>query len=523
MEAHDTFVSTVSARVKHFYEQKKPFRIYHGATNSTRRSHRHVDNTVDTSKLNHVISVEKATKTALVEPNVPMDLLLSETLKHGLVPLVVMELPGITVGGGFSGTSGESSSFRYGAFDATINFIEIVLPDGTVTKASKTEKPDLFWGAASAFGTLGVVTLLEVQLRDAKKYVQLNYTLSSGAPNMVAKIEEESNKETTEFVDAIVFTMDTAVVCHGKLVDELPEGTSPRQFMRRGDPWFYIRADQVRKQLKKKPETTVTDYIPLTDYLFRYDRGGFWVALYAFQYFVTPFNRVTRYLLDAFMHTRVMYRAVHKSGLADYYMVQDVAVPYDRVEEFQTWLDKELHIYPLWICPLRVRRDEPDSRYGIHSEFADPKVPNLMNFGVWGGVSGTRREVIDKNRALEQKVQELGGKKWLYAHAYYKEDEFWANYDKASYDALRQKYSATHLPSVYDKVKVDVDAEEAAIAATWKTRSKAKFWSLWPLAGLRGFYSAVKGGDYLLQKKGHGPEEAPVSVEKASEVKKEGN
>ena len=45
--------------------------------------------------------------------------------------------------------------------------IEIVLPDGAVARASKTDRPDLFWGAASAFGTLGVVTLLELQLREA--------------------------------------------------------------------------------------------------------------------------------------------------------------------------------------------------------------------------------------------------------------------------------------------------------------------------------------------------------------------
>lgn len=83
------------------------------------------------------------------------------------------------MGGGFSGTSGESSSFRYGAFDATINWIEIILPNGDVTRAyrTKAEKTDLFWGAASAFGTLGVVTLLEVQLKDARPYVELTYSL----------------------------------------------------------------------------------------------------------------------------------------------------------------------------------------------------------------------------------------------------------------------------------------------------------------------------------------------------------
>ena len=66
---------------------------------------------VDSSSLSHVLKVDMERKTATVEPNVPMDRLVEEILKYGLVPPVVMEFPGITVGGGYAGTSGESSSY----------------------------------------------------------------------------------------------------------------------------------------------------------------------------------------------------------------------------------------------------------------------------------------------------------------------------------------------------------------------------------------------------------------------------
>lgn len=46
---------------------------------------------VDTSRLNHVVSVDTEKQTALVEPNVSMDRLVEETLKYGLIPHVVME------------------------------------------------------------------------------------------------------------------------------------------------------------------------------------------------------------------------------------------------------------------------------------------------------------------------------------------------------------------------------------------------------------------------------------------------
>src|SRR5277367_2630336 len=175
MERHKEAVAVIASTVLHFYNRKEPFRIFHGSTNSTRPLVLQRNGMVDTSSLNHVLKVDIKAKTALVEPNVPMDKLVKATLEHGLFPPVVMEFPGITVGGGFAGTSGESSSFKYGFFENTISWIEIVLANGEVTTASPTANPDLFEGAAGTFGTFGVITLLEVQLILAKPFVLLEY------------------------------------------------------------------------------------------------------------------------------------------------------------------------------------------------------------------------------------------------------------------------------------------------------------------------------------------------------------
>lgn len=487
MDTHDAAVENVAKSVRLFHATQRPFRVYHGSTNSTRASARRADNTVDTSKLTNVLQVDPERKVALVEPNVPMNVLVEATLKSGLVPLVVMEFPNITVGGGFSGSSGESSSFRHGPFDSTINSIEIVLPNGEIQHASKTAKPDLFWGAASGFGTLGVVTLLEVQLRDAHQYVELTYQTFPSVTAASASMQEKARESSVDYLDGIVFSPSRAIVCTGRLVSEVPKPAKALHFTRRKDPWFYLHVDKRTKKARDR----VTDYIHLTDYLFRYDRGGFWVAKYAFKYFFTPFNRVTRAAFDRYMRAKVMYAALHKSQLADDYIVQDVGVPYNKVGEFQDWLDTNLRTYPIWLCPLRVRRDAPDSQYGLHAGFSDPETPeHLMNFGIWRPGS-TNHDVFQRqNRDLEIKVHELGGKKWLYAHAYYTEEEFWAAYDRESYDELRRRYSAAYLPSVYDKVKVN-SVEDS---------KKKPLRGIRPLQGLYGVYKAWKGGDYLLAK-----------------------
>jgi FAD/FMN-containing dehydrogenase len=118
--------------------------------------------------LNHVLDIDTTAQIAIVEPNVPLDFLVGMTLEKGLMPLVVMEFPGITVGGGFSGASGESTGWREGLFDCCVDKIEMILGNGTVVKAVKGGmNSDLFDGARCTLGTLGVVTLLKVRLTQA--------------------------------------------------------------------------------------------------------------------------------------------------------------------------------------------------------------------------------------------------------------------------------------------------------------------------------------------------------------------
>ncbi|KFZ16296.1 hypothetical protein V502_05179 [Pseudogymnoascus sp. VKM F-4520 (FW-2644)] len=432
-------------------------------------------NIIDTSRLTNVLHVDKEKKTALVEPNVAMDGFVAATLPFGLVPPVVMEFPGITAGGGFSGTSGESSSFKYGFFDRTVIRIQIVLANGETVSASSSDKPDLFWGAAASFGTLGVITLLEIQLVEAKSHVELKYHKLS------------------------IFAKDWIVVCSGRLVDTHGQEAPTQRFTRRRDPWFYLHAKKLTSQ--PAPDPPATEIVPLVDYLFRYDRGGFWVGMYAFKYFITPFNSITRGVLDKFMHTRVMYHALHQSGLSKQYIIQDVAVSYPAADEFVDWLDGNVGLYPLWLCPLKQRGQRKDSPHGLLAEAANADTPEyLLNFGIWGPGRTDPQEFVDINRRLEQKVNSLGGNKWLYAHAYYTEDEFWSIFDRKAYDALRLKYGASYLPSIYDKVKVDFASDEKAIRDSWLLWLVAIFWSIWPLQGLYGVYKATIGGEYLLPK-----------------------
>ncbi|TVY39916.1 Delta(24)-sterol reductase [Lachnellula subtilissima] len=491
-DLHKKAVEAISSTVRQYFAKGEKFRIYHGSTNSTRQSTLK-RNLVDTSSLSNVLKVDVEAKTCLVEPNVPMDRLVEATLKHGLVPPVVMEFPGITVGGGYSGTSGESSSFKHGFFDRTINNVEMVLANGEVVTISPTEKPDLFHGAAGAVGTFGVTTLVELRLQKAAKYVETTYHPVYSMSDAIQKLHEFTANPELDYVDGIMFSKTNGAIVTGRLTDEKKEGLSVQRFGAARDPWFYMH---VQDTIKKNGTGPTTEAVPLAEYLFRYDRGGFWVGKSAFEYLRFPFNRFTRWFLDDFLHTRMLYSALHASGESKKYVVQDLALPYSTAEQFVEYTDETFGIYPLWLCPLK-QSPYPTMHPHYNKTEADGKtLQPMLNIGLWGFGPSNHDEFVRKNRDLERKLKELGGMKWLYAHTYYTEEEFWEQFDRPWYEKLRVKHNATSLPSVYEKVKVDVEAEKKA-----EKENGWFFHTKWPFNGFYGIKKAIESRTYLAARK----------------------
>ena len=220
---------------------------------------------------------------------------------------------------------------------------------------------------------------------------------------------------------------------------------------------------------------------------------------------MTPFNRITRYLLDPFMHSRTMVHALHRSGLSSRTIIQDYGVPYGTAEEFIRWTDDRTGIWPLWLCPVKSAPQDERS----FSQGNNIKDDMLLDVGIWDMGPDGAHDFIKLNRDFEAKVTELGGMKCLYAHAYYTEPEFWDLYDEKRYSEVRRKYHAESLPSVYDKVKVDLQGVAGGVTSakgpqTWSQWAYNQFWETWPLGGLYGVASATKGmlvrSDFLLKK-----------------------
>ncbi|OAA77164.1 galactose-1-phosphate uridylyltransferase [Akanthomyces lecanii RCEF 1005] len=510
MERHEQIVSILSRSVGACFKENRPYRIFHGSSNSTRP--RPTGNVIDISVLDKVITVDPDRRTVLLEPNVPMDRLVEATLVHGLIPPVVMEFPGITAGGGYAGTSGESSSFRHGFFNDTINYVEMILGNGEIITASPTQHSDLFYGAAGAAGTLGMTTLMELRLIEAKPFVKTTYYRTSTVNESVSLVQSKSREQTLDYLDGILFTKDHGVIITGEMANELPAHyVSPQTFSKADDPWYYLHVQEKTQGLA--PRRTIVEYIPIGEYLFRYDRAGFWVGRQGYTYFkYVPFNSFFRWLLDDFSHTRTLYHALHASGVSNQFVVQDLALPYDTAEQFLDFVDDKLGIWPLWLCPLKgtttptfhpVTTKDPDT--GHVTALSKP----MLNIGVWGWGPPGYEDFVAKNKCLEAKLDELGGRKWLYAHTYYSEQEFWKIYSQPWYQSLRAKYNAATLPSVYDKVRIDVESERQ------RRRQWMSGWSkVWPFGGLYGMWLAASSGDIRLHRRAQWKYSVMPSLEK---------
>jgi len=222
-------------------------------------------------------------------------------------------------------------------------------------------------------------------------------------------------------------------------------------------------------------------------------------------------NSVTRYILDPLLRSRVVYHAMHESGLANQYIIQDIAFPSSTTEKFIEYLDEDFGHFPLWLCPLRKGNPLP-LRPRTGTIEGDKALAEEMpiNVGVWGPGPKREHEFINVNRRIEKKTRELYGAKCLYARVYYTEDEFWDIYDRKWYDAMRVKYHATTLPSVYERVRADVSSvkmEPASMADVWPLNYLPAFWDIWPMAGFYGALMAIFGlyfflwKDYVLAKK----------------------
>jgi FAD/FMN-containing dehydrogenase len=404
--------------------------------------------TLDADQFSGVIAIDSVERTADVLGMTTYADLVEATLEHGLMPLVVPQLKTITLGGAVTGLGIESSSFRDGCPHESVLEMDILTGAGeVVTATADNEHAELFHGFPNSYGTLGYALRLRIELAPVRPYVHLRhlrFASAAAAADAIAGLVATADHagEPVDFLDGVWFSPTECYLSLGTFTDVAP---NPSDYTGQA---IYYRSIQTRTE----------DWLTVSDYLWRWDTDWFWCS----RAFGAQRPLVRRLWPRRWRRSDVYWRLIglnrrvgfsrfmdRRHGLAGREeVVQDVEVPVQRMAEFVAFLDAQTHIQPVWLCPLRQR--DAGRTWDLYA--LDPAT-TYVNIGFWSSVPLTDRPDDGRhNRAIEQKVAELGGRKSLYSTSYYPREEFWATYGGAAYQRLKATYDPNRrLLDLYDK------------------------------------------------------------------------
>ena len=120
---------------------------------------------IDMRAFRGVVAFDRAAKTITVRAGTRWREVQEAVDRAGLAVKIMQTYNTFTVGGSL-GVNAHGRYVGHGPLVGSVREIVLVLADGSVVRASRTERPELFWGAVGGYGALGVVAEVTLDLAD---------------------------------------------------------------------------------------------------------------------------------------------------------------------------------------------------------------------------------------------------------------------------------------------------------------------------------------------------------------------
>ena len=127
--------------------------------------------------MNGIGEVDEKNLTVDVESGVVWRDLAHHLASRNLVPPVLTNNLGVTVGGTLSMAGIGVASFRYGSQGDNVVELDVVTGEGLVVTCSPETNDDLFWGAIAGLGSCCIITRARLRLRRMKPMTRTYYLL----------------------------------------------------------------------------------------------------------------------------------------------------------------------------------------------------------------------------------------------------------------------------------------------------------------------------------------------------------
>lgn len=396
---------------------------------------------LDLRGFRHILELNEEEGWVDVEGMATYEALVEWCLPRGVMPAVVPQLKTITVGGAVAGVGIEATSFRHGLVHQTMGELEVLLPAGDVAVCKPLgEHRDLFYGFPNSYGCLGYALRVRLETVPVRPFVHVRHWKFAQAESFFAALAEACG-EDNDFVDGVVFGPAEFVLSTARFVMQAPACSD------------YTLEHIYWHSLRERDE----DYLTTGGYLWRWDTDWFWCssrfgANHAWVRRLLGRQRLNSRTYGKWMRWNSRWQVTQAlarwRGLYRESVIQDVDLPIERAPCFLDFLEREIGIHPIWICP--VQGDRIGERFPLYPLDSSRL---YVNFGFWD-VLQTRQphEPAHFNRLVERELLRVGGIKSLYSDSYFTQDDFWRMYDRAAYQALRKRYDPQgRAPDLYDK------------------------------------------------------------------------
>lgn len=120
---------------------------------------------VDLTKLDRYLAFDEARGTLTCESGVSLERIIADFAPRGFFPMITPGTKYVTVGGCIANDVHGKAHHVDGTFSSCVDAMTVLLADGRVVTASRTENPDLFWATFGGMGLLGVVLTATMRLR----------------------------------------------------------------------------------------------------------------------------------------------------------------------------------------------------------------------------------------------------------------------------------------------------------------------------------------------------------------------
>ena len=189
------------------------------------------DNTVSMRHFNRLIAFDHTTGQLTAEAGVLLGDVIDAFLPHGWFPAVTPGTKFVTLGGMAAADVHGKNHHVDGGFGNYVDWLDILGPDGTVTRCSREENAELFDWTIGGMGLTGVILRMAIRLRRVETGWILQH--AQPAPNLCAAMEAFEAAQDAPYSVAWIDCLSTGANLGRSIVmlgEHAPLGRLPNRF-----------------------------------------------------------------------------------------------------------------------------------------------------------------------------------------------------------------------------------------------------------------------------------------------------